>query len=123
MGTLISASVTSTPACFQLGKRTLLASNKEVFPSRKVASKPEIVTFDASKHVEFSPPSKLYTMEELGFSGSKGVSPVGVSGPFSLFSAEAVHQMRKGVLNPEMGKKYEYSSNLAQCQLRGYAAE
>ncbi|EKV19773.1 hypothetical protein PDIG_01140 [Penicillium digitatum PHI26] len=43
-------------------------------------------------------------MEELGFSGSKGVSPVGVSGPFSLFSAEAVHQMRKGVLNPEMGK-------------------
>ncbi|QQK44749.1 Aminopeptidase 2 [Penicillium digitatum] len=62
-------------------------------------------------------------MEELGFSGSKGVSPVGVSGPFSLFSAEAVHQMRKGVLNPEMGKKYEYSSNLAQCQLRGYAAE
>lgn len=62
-------------------------------------------------------------MEELGFSGSKGVSPIGVSEPFSLFSAEAVQQMRKEILNPEVRKKYEYSSDLAQCQLRGYAAE
>lgn len=121
--TLTSAPIPSSAAWFQIGKRPLLASNKEVFPSKKVASMPEFVTFDASKHLEFTPPSKLYTMEELGFSGSKGVSPIGVSEPFSLFSAEAVQQMRKEILNPEVRKKYEYSSDLAQCQLRGYAAE
>ncbi|KAK4867544.1 hypothetical protein LT330_001054 [Penicillium expansum] len=121
--TLTSAPIPSSAAWFQIGKRPLLASNKEVFPSKKVASMPEFVTFDASKHLEFTPPSKLYTMEELGFSGSKGVSPIGVSEQFSLFSAEAVQQMRKEILNPEVRKKYEYSSDLAQCQLRGYAAD
>ncbi|KAJ5502268.1 hypothetical protein N7463_005142 [Penicillium fimorum] len=118
-----SAPVYSSPAWLQFGKRPLLVSNKEVFPSKKVASMPEHVTFDASKHLEFTPPSKLYTTKELGFSGSKGSSPVGVPEPFPLFSAEAIQQMRKEILNPEVRTKYEYSSNLAQCQLRGYAAE
>lgn len=62
-------------------------------------------------------------MVELGYPGSKGVSPIGVSEPFPLFSAKAIQQMRAEVLSPEVRQKYEYSSDIAQCQLRGYAAE
>ncbi|KAJ5608159.1 hypothetical protein N7537_004778, partial [Penicillium hordei] len=89
-------------------------SNKEIFPSKKVISVPEIVTFDTSKHLEFIPPSKLYTIEDLGFSGRKEVSPIGVSERFSLFSAEAVQQMRKEILNPET---LEIVSSIAKVDL------
>lgn len=62
-------------------------------------------------------------MEELGYSGSKGVAPIDVSKPFPLLSVEAIQQMRAEVLNPEVREKHEYSSALAASQLRGYAAE
>ncbi|KAL2809937.1 hypothetical protein BJX63DRAFT_423418 [Aspergillus granulosus] len=86
-------------------------------------STPEKVFFDPSKHLNFTPPSKVYSMEELGYPKSRGVSPVGVSEPFPLFSAEAIQQMRKEVLSDEVFSKWKYSSELAQCQLRGYAAD
>ena len=118
--TLTSNSFHST-ALF--GKRPFFVSNDEFFPSKKASNTPDRVTFDPSKHLNFTPPSKVYTMEELGYAGNKGVSPVGVSEPFPLFSVEAIQQMRTEVLAPEVREKYEYSSDLAQSQLRGYAAE
>ncbi|EEP79939.1 conserved hypothetical protein [Uncinocarpus reesii 1704] len=84
---------------------------------------PESVQFDASKHLSFIPPSKVYSMKELGYKDEVGVSPVGVSEPFPLFSAEAVKQMRKEVLSENVWSHYKFSSNIAQCQLRGFAAE
>lgn len=83
----------------------------------------ESVSFEPSKHLAHAPPSKVYTMKELGYPDSRGVSPIGVSEPFPLFSAEAIEQMRKEVLNPDMPAKYQYSSDLAQSQLRGFAPE
>jgi hypothetical protein len=62
-------------------------------------------------------------MRELGYPDSRGVSPVGVSEPFPLFTEEAIDQMRAEVLSEEVWARYRYSSNLAKCQLRGYAAE
>jgi hypothetical protein len=61
--TLISAPVPSSPAGFQLYKQPLLVSNKEVFLSKEVRSMLELMTFDASKNVEFTLPSKLYTVK------------------------------------------------------------
>lgn len=81
------------------------------------------VAFDPSKHLQFTPPSKVHTMNELGYPDSRGVSPIGVSEPFPLFSAEAIQQMRKEVLSDEVAAKFQHSSDLAQSQLRGFAAE
>lgn len=84
---------------------------------------PERLSFDPSKHLRYTPPAKVYTMAELGFSQNRGVSPIGVSEPFPLFSDEAIDQMRAEIFSDEVWSKHQYSSDLAQCQLRGYAQE
>ena len=61
-------------------------------------------------------------MEEIGMA-DKGVSPNAVSEPFPLFTEEAVQQMRAEVLSEPVWKNCQYKSNIAQCQLRGFAPE
>lgn len=77
--------------------------------------------FDPTRHLAFTPPSKIYTMKDLGLPEDKGISPVAVSEPFHLFSQEAIMRMRQEVLSPEVLNNCQYSSNLSQCQLRGFA--
>lgn len=77
--------------------------------------------FTPTKHIAFKPPSKTYTMKDLQLPEDNGISPFAVSEPFPLFSTEAVMRMRHEVLSPEVLKNCQYSSNLAQCQLRGFA--
>ncbi|KAI8958460.1 hypothetical protein F5Y11DRAFT_359984 [Daldinia sp. FL1419] len=77
--------------------------------------------FNPARHLSFKESPKVYTMKELGFDEDKGVSPVAVSEPFPLFTKEAVMRMRKEVLSDEVLSNCQYSSNLAQCQLRGFA--
>ena len=60
-------------------------------------------------------------MKELGYDDNAGISPIGVSEPFPLFSAEAIHCMRSEVLSKEVWSEYQFSSDLAMCQLRGFA--
>ncbi|KAI9701427.1 MAG: hypothetical protein M1820_006518 [Bogoriella megaspora] len=79
-----------------------------------------LIHFDPDKHLSFSPPPEIWTMEDLGLKGV-GVSPVGVSQPFQLFSEEAVEHFRTEILNPEVMEKCRFQSNLAPCQLRGYS--
>ena len=79
--------------------------------------------FDPVKHLAFKPPSKVHSMKDIGLPEGTGVSPVAVSEPFSLFTAEAVQRMRTEVLRPEVLQNCQYSSDLAQCQLRGFAAQ
>lgn len=83
----------------------------------------EKAAFDPAQHLEYTPPAKILSMEDLGYPESRGVSPIGVSEPFTLFSEEAVKQMRAEILSDVVWKDYQYSSELAQCQLRGYAAK
>lgn len=80
-------------------------------------------TFNPEKHVNFIPPSKVYTMQDIGLPENTGVSPVAVSEPFTLFTAEAIHRMRAEVLSEAVWDNCQYSSNLAQCQLRGFAPQ
>lgn len=77
--------------------------------------------FDPKRHLAFKAPSKIYTMEEIGLPKDSGISPIAVSEPFRLFSNEAVEKMRQEVLSPEVMENCQYSSNIAQCQLRGFA--
>lgn len=81
---------------------------------------PTRVQFDPAKHLNFEHPSKVYTMEEIGFS-DQGISPVAVSEPFPLFTEEAIKQMRAEVLSKPVLENCKYSSNLAHSQLRGMA--
>ncbi|KAM0808328.1 hypothetical protein AB5N19_08671 [Seiridium cardinale] len=90
--------------------------------SGSLASKPTgYVDFDPKVHLAFEEPSKVYTMEELGLPVGSGVSPIAVSEPFQLFTEEAVDRMRQEVLSDEVMNNCQYSSNLAHCQLRGFA--
>lgn len=84
---------------------------------------PSTESFNPKKHIKFTPPSKVYTMQELGLPEDTGVSPVAVSEPFPLFTTEAIHRMRAEVLSEAVWDNCKYSSNLAQCQLRGFAPE
>jgi hypothetical protein len=83
----------------------------------------ERVPFEAEKHLAYEPPAKIHSMKELGYSEGAGVSPIGVSEPFPLFSAEAIQQMRAEILSDEVWSQYQFTSDLAQCQLRGFASE
>lgn len=79
--------------------------------------------FDPSKHLAYEEPKHIYSMEDIGFPASNGVSPIAVSEPFPLFSTEAVDIMRKEIFQPEVQEKYGCSSDISGKQLRGYAPE
>ncbi len=89
----------------------------------KISTKGSSAIFDPEKHLAFTPPSKVHTMKDLNFEETIGVSPIAVSEPFPLFSPEAIHHMRAEVLSDKVWDNCQYSSNLAQCQLRGFAPE
>jgi len=77
--------------------------------------------FDPSKHIAFREPPKRIMMKDIGYAEDTGISPVAVSQPFRLFSQSAIQHMRDEILNPEVWNKHQYKSNIAACQLRGYA--
>ena len=87
------------------------------------AIKPADGDFDPGRHLAFKAPERVYTMKDLCLPENNGVSPIAVSEPFRLFTEEAVLRMRAEVLSKEVLANCQYSSNLAQCQLRGFAAE
>ncbi|KUI60925.1 hypothetical protein VP1G_08110 [Cytospora mali] len=78
--------------------------------------------FNPAEHLNFSPPSKIHTMKEIGLENS-GVSPIAVSEPFPLFNEEAVMRFREEVLSKDVIENCQFSSNLSQCQLRGFASK
>jgi hypothetical protein len=77
--------------------------------------------FSPAKHLSFMEPPKVIMMEDIGMSPDKGISPVAVSEPFQLFTEEAIMRMREEVLSKEVFDNCQFSSNLAHCQLRGFA--
>jgi hypothetical protein len=79
--------------------------------------------FNPKKHLAFKPPTKIWSMEDINLPKDTGVSPIAVSEPFQLFTEEAIHRMRAEVLSKEVMENCQYSSNLAQCQLRGFASK
>lgn len=83
---------------------------------------PPKLDFDPAKHLAYVPPSRTWKMDEIGKAG-QGISPNAVSEPFQLFTEEAVKQMRAEILSKDVMEKCQYSSNLAHCQLRGFAPE
>ncbi|KAL2040064.1 hypothetical protein N7G274_006967 [Stereocaulon virgatum] len=79
--------------------------------------------FDPKKHIDFVPPTKVHNMSDLKLPEGTGVSAFAVSEPFQLFTEEAVARMRAEIFSKAVLENCRYSSNLAQCQLRGFAAK
>lgn len=97
-------------------------------------SEEAVIKFEPSKHLKYysSDPvekhkfnsTRRITMEELGVTNKKQISPIGVSDPFPLFTDEAVQIMRKEILKKETFLKYARtcfnSTSGLDCNLRGY---
>jgi hypothetical protein len=84
----------------------------------------DLAGFEPAKHLAFSEPSKIFKMEDIGFSNDIGVSSVAVTQPFQLFSPEAIQTMRSEIAKPGVSKNHTFNSNLAaNGQLRGYARD
>lgn len=79
--------------------------------------------FDPEKHIDFTPPSKIYSMRDIKLPEHRGVSPVAVSEPFKMFTPEAIQRMRSEILSKDVWENCQYSSNLSKKQLRGFASE
>ncbi|KAI0175848.1 hypothetical protein GGR52DRAFT_570829 [Hypoxylon sp. FL1284] len=77
--------------------------------------------FNPAQHLAYKESPKVYTMKDIGLPEDTGISTVAVSEPFPLFTEEAVMKMRQEVLSPDVLANCQYSSNLAHCQLRGFA--
>ncbi|KAK8228190.1 hypothetical protein HDK77DRAFT_464724 [Phyllosticta capitalensis] len=77
--------------------------------------------FQPEKHLTYKEKAEVLMMKDIGYPEDRGVSPVAVSKPFPLFSEEAVHEMRSEIFKKEVMENCSYSSNIAACQLRGYA--
>ncbi|RDW57954.1 uncharacterized protein DSM5745_11334 [Aspergillus mulundensis] len=92
---------------------------KDMTTSRTV----DTVLFEPSKHLSHTTSARVHNMEEFGYSQSRGISPVEVFEPFPWSSSEAIQQTRKKSSANEVFSKWKYSSEPAQGQLRGYAAD
>lgn len=111
---MASADVVAFPGMPKAAFRPII---KDVSAKRKADSG----DFNPKQHIEFKPPPEIIMMRDLGFAEDTGVSPVAVSQPFQLFSQEAILQMRDEIMNPKVMEECKYQSNIAACQIRGYA--
>lgn len=74
--------------------------------------------FEAAKHLNFEPPNRIITMEELGLGGC-GISPNAVSDPFPLFTEDAVKQIRAEVFSDESLEHCQFASTFCKNMVRG----
>lgn len=74
--------------------------------------------FDPKKHLNFQPPSRIYTMEEIGLQG-QGISPNAVTAPFQLFTEEAIRQMRAEIFSEPVLEDCQYMSDFVKNTIRG----
>ena len=75
-------------------------------------------TFDAERHLDYHPPSKIYTMKEIGLEG-QGISPNAVTAPFQLFTEEAIKQMRAEIFSQPVMDNCQYMSAFVKSTIRG----
>ncbi|KAF9878277.1 hypothetical protein CkaCkLH20_04315 [Colletotrichum karsti] len=83
------------------------------------ARRVERVPFDPKKHLKIADPERIFTMQEIGL-GGQGISPVAASAPFSIFTPEAVAQMRAEIFSEPVLQSCQFASDFAKNMIRGY---
>ncbi|KAF3796957.1 hypothetical protein GCG54_00005372 [Colletotrichum gloeosporioides] len=74
--------------------------------------------FDPKKHLNYQPPSKIYSMKEIGLDGH-GIAPTAVCEPFPLFTEGAIKQMRAEAFSDKCLKDCRYQSSFIKNMIRG----
>ncbi|OJJ98335.1 hypothetical protein ASPACDRAFT_44840 [Aspergillus aculeatus ATCC 16872] len=75
-------------------------------------------SFDPKTHLNYQPPSKIYTMREIGLEG-QGISPNAVTAPFQLFTEEAIRRMRAEIFSQSVLDNCQYTSDFVKNTIRG----
>lgn len=83
------------------------------------AKVPNKVEFNPKEHLNIINPGNIVTMKDIGLEG-QGISPNAVSEPFSLFTPEAVQQMRAEIFSEPVLASCQYSSSFAKNMIRGF---
>ncbi|KAF5128544.1 hypothetical protein E5D57_009484 [Metarhizium anisopliae] len=123
----------STTPTLDLGEASPMKAPPVVGPKTKKATRPNTAipsflieeakatrtdTWEAQRHMAFEPPATITTMKEIGLEG-QGISPNAVSAPFSLFTKEAVLQMRREIFSEPVLNECRYSSDFIANMIRG----
>lgn len=74
--------------------------------------------FDANKHIAFESPKNIIKMKDIGLEGH-GISQNAVTEPFSLFSQEAIEQIRAEVFSDEVLRDCQFASTFNKNMVRG----
>lgn len=61
-------------------------------------------------------------MKDIGLEGA-GITPTAIPEPFTLFTEEAIRQMRAEIFSRQVLEKYQVCSDLATNMIRGYCPE
>ncbi|KAK5941771.1 hypothetical protein PMZ80_005722 [Knufia obscura] len=117
--TAVAAPVPTAPPTDRIARRPTKILPQSLIEGSRITDKQ---TFDAAKHVNFTPPNKIYTMEEIGLTG-QGLSSTAISEPFPLFTEEAIRQMRGEVFSQTILDKHQYQSSFASNMIRGHCPE
>lgn len=64
-----------------------------------------VPAFDPAVHLNYVPPSRKHTMQDLGLKG-QGIAEVGITEPFPLLSHEAVRALRGEIFNKAVLDNY-----------------
>ncbi|KAG5355808.1 hypothetical protein CJU89_5520 [Yarrowia sp. B02] len=80
-----------------------------------------MVEFDPDVHLNVGSPAYQMSMEELGLSG--GISETAVTAPFSLFTEDAVHLMRREILSDQVLDNFSFASSINSYQVRGFSKQ
>ncbi|KAE8152791.1 hypothetical protein BDV25DRAFT_170023 [Aspergillus avenaceus] len=113
--------IEATPAPAVVGPATRRATRptsklpQSLIDSAQISAKEP---FNASKHLNYQPPSKIYTMKEIGLEG-QGISANAVTAPFQLFTEEAIKQMRAEIFSKPVLEECQYMSDFVKNTIRG----
>ena len=94
---------------------------RPIIENSAVKNKLQKIDFHPDRHLLYEPPKSTILMTDIGYKEDTGISPVAVSDPFRLFSTEAIQKFRDECLSDEVLTNYSVQTNIAACQLRGYA--
>lgn len=97
------------------------ATFKPIIQNQATKRKLQHIEFDPKEHITFEQPESILMMKDIGYREDTGVSPVAVSQPFRLFSTECIQKFRDEALSETVMQNCLHKSNLAACQIRGYA--
>ena len=79
--------------------------------------------FNPDEHLIFSLPENTWTLADIQLGSNNAITPFAFSGGFPLFSAEAIGKMRRELLSDTVRQKFQKSSDIVSCQLRGMVPE